>query len=301
MFARFENLILYTLCTVIWGSTWFVITLQIDAVSPATAVFWRFLLASFILLAYCLFKNQNLRYPFSLHIFFAIQGILMFSINYMLNYVAETLIPSGLVALAFTMLIYFNMFGMRLFFKKPITPSVMFGSIFGGCGIIVIFSNEILSFDLGSQTLLGLGIGILATLAASLGMMMAQKSYRLQIPVLVTNTYGMFYGSIFTLLIALINSDPLGIPLTMRFLGALLYLALFGSVIAFGAYLSLSGKIGAEKAAYTTVISPIIALLISSYFEGFQVTPSLLAGVALCLLGNILTLSGGWGAKQTKA
>ncbi|WP_374077002.1 DMT family transporter [Bdellovibrio bacteriovorus] len=291
MNSRFENLILYSICTIIWGSTWLVITFQIDSASPVTSVFWRFLLAAAILFAFCFFKKQNLKYSRREHVLFAAQGIFMFSVNYMLTYIAETMISSGLVALSFTALVYYNMFGMRLFFKKPITKNVIFGSLLGGLGIIFIFLNEILHFDPNSKTILGLLVGFLATLSASTGNMVAQKSYQLRIPVVVTNTWGMLYGSLFTLLVALIHGDNLAIPLTGKFLAALLYLALFGSVIAFGAYLSLAGKIGAEKAAYTSVISPVIALVLSSFFENFKWTPYILVGVLLCLLGNVLTLT----------
>ncbi|MEK2643902.1 DMT family transporter [Bdellovibrio sp. BCCA] len=291
MTSRFENLILYSICTLIWGSTWLVITFQIDSASPVTSVFWRFLLAAGILFAFCFFKKQNLKYSRREHFLFAAQGIFMFSVNYMLTYIAETMISSGLVALSFTALVYYNMFGMRIFFKKPITKNVILGSLLGGLGIVFIFLNEILHFDPSSQTIVGLCVGFLATLSASTGNMVAQKSYQLRIPVVVTNTFGMLYGSLFTLIIALIHGDNLAIPLTGKFLGALLYLALFGSVIAFGAYLSLAGKIGAEKAAYTSVISPVIALVLSSFFENFKWTPYILVGVLLCLLGNVLTLT----------
>lgn len=215
----------------------------------------------------------------------------MFSVNYMLTYIAETMISSGLVALSFTVLVYYNMFGMKLFFKKPIGHQVLWGSVLGGLGIIFIFLNEILHFDPGSTTIAGLLIGFLATLSASLGNMVAQRSYQQGLPVMATNTWGMLYGSLFTLLIALVLREDLSIPLTARFLGSLFYLALFGSVIAFGAYLSLAGKIGAEKAAYTSVISPVIALTLSSFFEDFKWTPYILVGVSLCLIGNILTLT----------
>ncbi|WP_374031778.1 DMT family transporter [Bdellovibrio bacteriovorus] len=291
MSARFENLILYAICTLIWGSTWLVITFQIDAASPVTSVFWRFLLSTTLLLLFCFWKKQNLKYSRHDHLLFAGQGVLMFSINYMLTYVAETMISSGMVALSFTLLVYYNMFGMRLFFKKPITANVIWGSLLGGVGIVFIFLNEILNFDPSSKTIWGLLVGFLATLSASLGNMVAQKSYQKRIPVVVTNTWGMLYGSMFTLIVALVLQHDLSIPLNARFLGALFYLALFGSVIAFGAYLSLAGRIGAEKAAYTSVLSPVIALTLSSFFENFHWTPYIVIGVVLCLLGNVLTLT----------
>ncbi|HEX7673282.1 MAG TPA: EamA family transporter [Bdellovibrio sp.] len=284
------NLFLYSVCTLIWGSTWLVITFQVGDASPITSVFYRFLLGAILLAIYALASKKPMKYDKKDHLLFLGQGICMFSINYMLFYISETMVSSGMTAVAFTSLVYFNMFGMWFFFGKPITKNVVWGSVLGGLGIILLFLNEILKLNSDAKTIWGIVIGATATIGSSLGNMLSQKTYRKGIPVVVTNTYGMFYGSFFTLLIALLFKQNLAIPLTPKFLGALLYLALFGSVIAFGAYLTLSGRIGAEKAAYTSVVSPVIALTLSSIFEGFKWTPYIFSGVVLCLLGNILTL-----------
>lgn len=284
------NLFLYSVCTLIWGSTWLVITFQVGDASPITSVFYRFLLGATLLAIYALASKKPMRYGKKDHLLFAGQGVFMFSINYMLFYISETMVSSGMTAVAFTTLVYMNMFGMWFFFGKPITKNVVWGSLLGGVGIVLLFLNEILKLDSDSRTIWGLVIGATATIGSSVGNMLSQKTYRKGIPVVVTNTYGMFYGSLFTLLVAVLFKQNLAIPLTPKFLGALLYLALFGSVFAFGAYLTLSGRIGAEKAAYTSVLSPVIALTLSSVFEGFKWTPYIFAGVVLCLLGNILTL-----------
>ncbi|MNJ93429.1 putative DMT superfamily transporter inner membrane protein [compost metagenome] len=288
--ANLHNLFLYILCTLIWGSTWFAITWQIDAASPVASVFWRFLLSFLILLPICLITKKSMKFTRKEHLLFASQGVFMFSVNYMLTYLAETMASSGLVALSFSVLIYYNMIGMRVFFGRPITRSVIMGSALGGIGIIFIFMNEILHFDAQSRSIWGLFIGFAATFFASLGNMVAQKSYSLKIPVMVTNTYGMLYGSLLTLIVGLSLGTDFGVPLTARYVGALIYLALFGTVIAFGAYLSLAGRIGAEKAAYTSVLNPVIALIISSFFENFKWTPYIALGVVLCLAGNVFTL-----------
>ncbi|MDG0817285.1 DMT family transporter [Bdellovibrio svalbardensis] len=284
------NLILYTICTLIWGSTWLVITFQVDGASPITSVFWRFLLSAVLLLAFCALTKKDLRYGKKDHLLFIGQGVLLFSVNYMLTYLSETMVSSGMTAIAFTTLIYYNMFGMWYFFGKPITKNVILGSVLGGAGLFFLFANEILHFDSSSKTVWGLLLSFIATLSASMGNMISQKNYRKGIPVVITNTYGMLYGSIFTLFTALALQENLAIPMTGKFLGALLYLSLFGSVIAFGAYLTLAGRIGAEKAAYTSVLSPVIALTLSSFFEGFKWTPYIVVGVILCFLGNIITL-----------
>lgn len=288
--TNFQNLFLYALCTLIWGSTWFAITWQVDAASPIASVFWRFLIAFLILLPVCFITKKTMKYSRQQHMLFASQGVFMFSVNYMLTYLAETMATSGLVALGFCTLIYYNMIGMRVFFGKPITKNVIWGSVLGGIGMVFLFMNEILHFDPHSKTIWGLLVGVLATFFASMGNMVAQKSFSLKVPVMVTNTYGMLYGFLFTLLVGLVVQTNFAIPLTPRYISALLYLALFGTVIAFGAYLLLAGRIGAEKAAYTSVLNPVIALIISSFFENFKWTPYIAVGVVLCLAGNVFTL-----------
>ena len=285
------NLFLYLVCTIIWGSTWLVITFQVDSASPITSVFWRFLLSAAILFAFCFATKKDLRYSKKDHYWFAAQGVFLFSVNYMLTYLSEMMVSSGLTALGFTAIIYYNMFGMRFFFKKPISSKVIWGSLLGLAGISLIFLNELVKFESSSKTLWGFALSLIATMSASCGNMVSQRSYRKGIPVVIANTWGMFYGSCFTLLVALILQHDLTIPLTTKFLGSLFYLSLFGSVFAFGAYLTLAGRIGAEKAAYTSVLSPVIALTLSSFFEDFHWTPYILIGVALCLAGNVLTLA----------
>ncbi|WP_413578760.1 DMT family transporter [Bdellovibrio sp. HCB290] len=284
------NFLLYAICTLIWGSTWLVITFQVDSASPIASVFWRFSLGALILFSYCGVTKKKLSYGKQDHLTFMAMGIFMFSINYMLVYWSETMISSGIAAICFTVIVPYNMIGMRIFFKKPITAKVVMGSLLGGAGIALIFMNEILGLQANKNTIFGLVLGLIATLSASTGNMLSQRSYRKSVPVVISNTWGMLYGSIFTLLVGLLLQHSFAIPMTGKYLSSLLYLALFGSVFAFGAYLSLAGRIGAERAAYSGVISPIIALTLSSMYEDFKWTPYIVAGVALCLLGNILTL-----------
>ncbi|UYL10343.1 DMT family transporter [Bdellovibrio sp. SKB1291214] len=284
------NFLLYAICTLIWGSTWLVITFQVDSASPIASVFWRFSLGALILLSYCLLSKKKLAYGKADHLKFMTMGLFMFSINYMLVYWSETMVSSGIAAICFTVIVPYNMLGMRLFFKKPITSKVIFGSLLGGTGICLIFINEVLGLHVDKKTVFGLVLGLIATLLASAGNMLSQRSYRKAIPVVVSNTWGMLYGSLFTLIVGLVLQHSFAVPLTTKYLSSLMYLSLFGSVFAFGAYLSLAGRIGAERAAYSGVVSPVIALTLSSMYENFKWTPYIIMGVAFCLLGNILTL-----------
>ncbi len=282
---------LFALCSIIWGTTWFVIKFQIDSTSPVIAVFYRYLVATILMFAINLiFIKKNLNYPWANHKYFILQGFFNFCLNYILTYTSEKYIHSGLVALTFTSLIYFNMAGMKIFFKKRITINVIIGAILGCSGITALFWKEISDVHLSTMTLYGIVIGIVATLSASLGNMFATYNHQQKIPVMTFNAYGMLYGTFFSFIYALMTNENFRLPMTSSFLFSLIYLSLFGTVIAFWAYQTLVGQLGAEKAAYTSIISPVIAVGVSHYFENVAFTKELFIGMILCFLGNFVAL-----------
>ena len=122
---------LYAACVLIWGSTWLVITFQLGVVPPSVSVVWRFALSAVILLAFARFKRLNLRFSATEHFWIALQGASMFSLNYVLIYLAEQYLASGLVAVIFSLFVAFNIIGMRLFFGAPIRRTGVLGSMLG--------------------------------------------------------------------------------------------------------------------------------------------------------------------------
>lgn len=289
---KFKDFLLFMSCALIWGTTWFVIKFQIDEASPIVSVFYRFLIASILMFSFNYFvTKKTLKYPRINHVFFFLHGVFNFSINYILTYIAEEKINSGMVAVTFTSLIYFNMIGMWFWFKKPISKNIFFGGMLGFLGILLLFWKEITPFQLNSKAIVGIIFGIVATLSASSGNMFAFRNHQLKVPVVVFNSFGMLYGAVFSLIIGLILNENYRLPTSFSFLTSLAYLATFGTVIAFWAYQTLVGTLGADRAAYTSTISPIIAIFISSVFENVVFTPFMLVGILLCLMGNIIALS----------
>lgn len=286
-----RNILLFSVCSLIWGTTWFVIKFQIDSTSPIVGVFFRYLLATIMMFAINLiFIKKTLKFPFANHRFFMLQGFFNFCLNYILTYVSEQHINSGLVALTFTMLIYFNMLGMKLIYKKEIYRNVIYGAIMGFFGIIFLFWREIANFSADKMTIYGIVIGIIATLCASIGNMFAYKNHQLKVPVMTFNAWGMLYGTCFSLIIGLVSGENFSFPTTSSFILSLTYLSFFGTVVAFWAYQTLVGTIGADRAAYTSIISPVIAVVISSMFENIVFTPQLFIGILLCFFGNLVAL-----------
>lgn len=207
----------------------------------------------------------------------------------MLTYWSETFIKSGVLAIMFTTMVYFNIFFSWLFFKKPTTWKVIVGSVLGGLGIVLIFKDD-LTVTSTSKEFFGLMLGLLAALSASMGNMISVRNIQKGITISAANSYGMVYGTLFTGIIILALGTPWTLPLSFSFISSLLYLSVLGTVIAFAAYNTLLKTIGAEKAVYTTIISPILAILISYFFEGLNLVPTMIFGIILCLAGNVLVL-----------
>jgi drug/metabolite transporter (DMT)-like permease len=287
-----RNYFYFFLCSSIWGTTWWVITYQIGSVSPAIGVFYRFLLSSLIMFVFAKITGQKrFIYSTKYHLIFMLQGLFNYCLNYILTYKAEKMANSAFVALTFTSLLYFNMIGLKIWFKKRVSSNVITGAIIGASGIILVFWREIESFNMNDHLQIkGILLGLLATFFASLGNMFGHQNHRNQIPVSIFSAYAMMYGALFSLGTSTLLNEPITFPLTLTFLSSLLYLSVFGTVIAFWSYQTLIGSIGADKAAYTSIISTSIAVIISHIYEKLTLTPNLFLGIALCLLGNIIAL-----------
>ncbi len=218
------------------------------------------------------------------------QGLLLFCLNYVGFYLAEQSIPSGLAALICSMLTIGNIIGMRVFFKVHTQLMNLTGAAIGIAGVLVLFWPDLRSISATNATAIGVMLGAGATLSASLGNMVATRNQRHHLPILQVNGLAMLYGAAITGLAAAALHEKFTFDTSWRYLSSLAYLAVFGSIVAFGAYLTLMKRIGAHRAGYTMVAIPVVALLISTWLENLRWTANLWIGVALCLLGNVLVL-----------
>lgn len=288
------NYLLYAITVLVWGSTWLAIHFQIGSVAPTWSVAYRFGIATAILFAYCLLTKLNLKFSRREHAAMALQGMLLFSINYILYYVGSMYFVSGLLSVIFATIIIMNIINSRIFFKTPLVPQVIFGAVLGLCGLGVVFSSQWQSFHLEQyglrHLLLGLAVSFTATLTASFGNMASLYNQKLKLPIIQSNAYGMFYGTIIVVIIALVLGHKPTFDYSTQYVGSLLYLAIIGTVLAFGAYLQLLGRIGPERASYAFVLLPIVALGLSTGFEGFQWNIMTVAGMVLVVIGNGLVL-----------
>jgi drug/metabolite transporter (DMT)-like permease len=279
---------LFAIATLIWGSTWLAITFQLGTVAPEVSVSYRFALAALLLVAWCVATGQSLRFPLRQHAWFAAQGTLLFGLNYLFVYRAELSVASGLVAVLFSLIVFLNLLGVRLFFASPITRRTLAGAVLGVTGVTLLFWRELGGNH--TDALHGIAFAASATVFASGGNLIAVRNQRRGVPLLPGVAWGMAYGALAIALVAAGEGAAWTFDTRLPYIASLLYLAAFGSVIAFAAYLTLLGKIGAARAGYVGVAVPVVALLLSSVFEHYRWTLLSLAGAVLCVLGNVLVL-----------
>ncbi|EMM7194513.1 DMT family transporter [Raoultella planticola] len=282
------NAILYGLVVVIWGTTWIAIFLQQGPVSAPVSIFWRFAVASVTMLS-ILLATRRLR-PLALrdHLFCVVQGCCVFCFNFWCFYTAAAHINTGLESVIFSMAVLFNAINGFIFFRQQPPARFWLAAALGLVGIITLFWDDLLSNGLNASLLWGIGLSALGTYGFSLGNMLSMRHQRRGLETLTTNSWAMLYGTLVMGAIALVRGDDFTPQWTLSYMGALLYLALFGSVIAFGAYFTLVGRIGAGKAAYSTLLFPLVALTISTFYEGYVWHSNAVIGLALILVGNLV-------------
>jgi len=285
------NILFYFGVVLIWGTTWFAILFQLGKVDPLVSIIYRFSLAALMLMFYCILTGRRMRFSLRDHLFMALMGTFLFSLNYWLFYVAELYLASGLVAVVFSTMVILNILFGVVFIGAPIRPKVVLGALMGLAGIALVFRPELAAFTLSDKGLFGLLLSLGATISASLGNIISARNQMVRIPVIQANAWGMSYGVLLMLITALLTGKKFTFEVTVSYVTSLLYLALFGTVFAFGMYLTLIGRIGADRAAYATLLFPIVALALSMMFEGYRGNPVAFGGFVLILAGNFLALS----------
>jgi drug/metabolite transporter (DMT)-like permease len=285
-----NTLALFAGCVAIWGTTWLAITFQLGSVAPEVSVSYRFLLAALLVAAWCRLRGLPLRFRAAEHAALAFMGVAMYSIGYIFVYHAETHLPSGVVAVGASAYPLFTMLGMRLVFGQPMTARMAIGSALGITGVALVFWPEFDSVARGGSVALGAAFTMLSVLVSTIGSLAAQRNHERKLAGWPAMAVSMGYGGLASLAAALALGRSLAIEWSALYLLSLAYLAVFGSVLAFGAFLTLLGRIGAARASYVGVMVPIVALLISAVLEGYDWQVLTLAGVAVSVAGNVLVL-----------
>jgi drug/metabolite transporter (DMT)-like permease len=273
----------------VWGTTWLAVKFQVGVVDPQISLLWRFLIAAPIMFAICALTRSPLRFPARTHLRFAAFGVFGCGVNFLMFYNAASYVVSGLLSVIFALASVTNILLGVLILGDPFRPRVAVGALLGVAGVGLMFAPE-MTEALGMRPLLGLGLGTLGCLSFSFANIVSVPIRRAGVASLSINAWGIAYGVAFNAIAAVALGSPFTIEPTARYVLSLAWLSLPGTVIAFWMYLSLLGRVGPDRAGYTTVLSPVLALLVSTAVEGYRWSLTALLGLTLVAAGNLLIL-----------
>ncbi|HEX4884266.1 MAG TPA: EamA family transporter [Casimicrobiaceae bacterium] len=281
---------LFAVATIIWGSTWLAIKFQLGVVAPGVSVAYRFALAAIVLALWCAATGRGLALPLRAHAWMAAQGVTLFGLNYVAVYEAERHAASGLVAVVFSTIVFMTPLGARLAFRTPVSRRTLAGAALGVSGVALLFLPALRDASHDGSVAVGIGWAFVATAIAAVGNLVSLRMQRDRLPVLPSAAWGMGYGALVAAAGAVATGTPWTFDTSAAYVASLAYLAVFGSVAAFAAYLTLLQKAGPGPASFVGVSTPVLAMVLSTAFEGYAWTWGAVAGVALAVVGNALAL-----------
>lgn len=280
----------FLVVALIWGSTWWVITGQIDEVPPSWSVAWRFMLATPCMFALALITGKSLRIGRAGHLLAMFIGISQFCLNFNFVYRAELHLTSGIVAVMFGLLMVPNALLGRALLSQPVTGRFLLGSLVAIAGIVLLLVHEARLSPLGGNIPLGIGLAVGGILSASVANVMQANPTGRSLAMASLLAWSMLYGVIADFALALFTAGPPVLPADPDYWFGMVWLALAGSVVTFPLYYTLVRQIGAGRAAYNSLFVVVIAMLISTFIEGYEWSLLAVAGSVLALAGMLIAL-----------
>jgi drug/metabolite transporter (DMT)-like permease len=276
--------------SLIWGSTWYVITGQIDGVPAMWSVTWRFALATVGMVALVLATGGEFAMPRRAHLLALAVGLCQFSGNYNFVYHAELHLTSGIVAVLIGLMIVPNAVLGRVLLGQAITTRFLAGSVIAIGGIALLLLNEARAAPVGGNVGWGIWLALGAMIAASISNVIQAGETGRRVPLITLIAWAMLYGTVIDATLAWTFAGPPVVPTDARYWLGTAYLAIAGSVVTFPLYYRLIREIGAGRAAYHNVLVVIVAMLLSTLLEGYRWSALAMAGSALALLGLVIAL-----------
>lgn len=277
-------------CSLIWGTTWFAITQQFGPVPALVSVAYRFGISAALIFAFCLITRQSIVLRPRQHLAALGQGVSTFAINYPLVYLAEEKVPSGVVAVTFAALAFVNLVVFRLAFGTRASWSSWAGAALGVAGVAVMSFSQLIGAHMDPKTATGLLFGVLAVLMAAVGNVFAHRGHAAGTEVAPGTAWSMAYGAAALAIFDFATGKPFIFDPRPAYGLSLIYLSLFGSVIAFLLYFALARRRSYTFASYISAITPPIALGISAVFEHAPLGWGAAAGVVLVVIGQALLI-----------
>lgn len=286
----------FILVTLIWSSTWIVIRDQLGAVPPSWSVCYRFLVAGVGMWLFALARRVPLRLPPTGIAFAALLGLCQFVLNFNFVYRAEHYLTSGVVATVYALLLIPNCLFAWIAFRQPVSRSFILGSLVAIAGIAMLLLREYRAAPVTADAvLLGIALSVGGLLSASAANIMQGMEIARRLPMVAVLAWAMLLGSAMDAAFAWATVGPPVMEWRAGYVFGIAWLGLAGSVVTFPLYFRLIQRIGAGRAAYTSVLIPVIAMLISTLVEGYRWTTLAAFGALLAVAGMAIALR----AKQT--
>jgi drug/metabolite transporter (DMT)-like permease len=291
----------FIVCTLVWSSTWLVIRTQLGVVPPSWSVAYRFLIACAAMMAYARFTGARLKLSAREHGLAAVYGAAQYALNYYFVYLGERTVTSGLVAVAFALLVVPNALFAWIFLKQGLSRAFLLGSGVAMVGLLLLFSHELGAAQTSHHAILiGIGWSLAGVFFSSVANVMQASRPATAIPVPTLIAWGMAWGSLFNCAAAFaLDGPPVLDPHPSYWLGTL-YLALIGSALAFSCYFAVIRAIGPGRAAYSSVLSPVLAMLLSTVFEGYRWSAEAGVGCLLSIAGLVVALQARQAARPAR-
>jgi drug/metabolite transporter (DMT)-like permease len=288
--SRLLDLSAIAICTLAWGTTWFVITFQLGVVDPVVSLTYRFALATALLFGWCALRGLPLRLSVAQHAAACGIGFFTYGIDYTFIYLAEARISSAVVAVMFATLALVNLAVFRVVFAQRAPRRAWVAAGLGASGVAILSWSEIVNAHLDASARAGFVMTCIAIVSASFGNVFARRGDAAGASVASLTAWSMVYGTLLLALYALVTQRPWIFEPSVAYIGSLVYLALFGSVLAFLFYYGLARRRGFATASYVTALTPVVAMTVSSLFEGKRWSATALGGFVLVLLGQWMLL-----------
>jgi drug/metabolite transporter (DMT)-like permease len=281
---------LFAICVVVWSTTWHAITYQIAHATPEVGIALRFALAGAVVLTLCVARRESLRFTGAQHGRLALQGSFLYGVSYICVYHAERYVPSGLVAVGYSASPLVTGLGAHLLFSTRLTTRFIAGGVLGLAGVALIFWPEFGATAGDARTTRGVVFTVAAVLLSAVGSLSASRNHVHGLPFWPTLGFGMLYGAGTAMLIALAMGGRFAAPPVLSWWVSLLYLALAGSVLTFACFLTLQQRLGPGPTSTVGVMTPLLALIVSTLFESFRPSALTYEGAALAFFGNFMML-----------
>ena len=285
-------LLSFALITLIWGSTWIVIKDQLGSVPSTWSITYRFAIAGAGMFAYALASGAPLRMGWRGHLLAAAFGVPQFVLNFNFVYAAELYVTSGLVAVVFALLMVPNSALAWIFLKHRLSARFVAGSLVACAGVALLFANEMRSSPASARDVaIGMGLTFLGVLGASAANVMQASATMKARPIATTLAWGMFYGVVVNAALAFLWFGPPVVEARIGYWIGLVYLGLVASAAAFTLYFGIIRAGGPGRAAYSSLIVPVVAMAISTVAERYEWTLLAAAGGLLALAGMVIALT----------